>query len=162
MTLHPTFNPETDLKLERVVDVPVALVWRCWTEPALMLKWFTPAPFKTFSVDTNLVPGGYSNVVMESPDGDRFPNEGCYLVVEPERRLVFTDALRGDFRPAPKSDDIQMTAHIIMEPVGERQTRYTAYALHNSAEHRTQHEAMGFHDGWGAALDQLVALCKTL
>lgn len=34
--------------------------------------------------------------------------------------------------------------------------------MHKSEEERKAHEAMGFHDGWGAALDQLVALAKTM
>ena len=41
-------------------------------------------------------------------------------------------------------------------------TRYTARALHWNAEDKGQHEAMGFHDGWGVATDQLLALAQTL
>ena len=86
--------------------------------------------------------------------------------MKPEERLIFTSALRADFRPAPPSDNgvigMHFTAVIVMEALGANQTRYTAYALHGSPEHRAEHEAMGFEDGWGAALDQLVAICKTL
>jgi len=32
------FNAELDLVLERTIDVPAALVWRAWTEPALLVK----------------------------------------------------------------------------------------------------------------------------
>ncbi|MGH8588953.1 MAG: SRPBCC domain-containing protein, partial [Gammaproteobacteria bacterium] len=35
---------------------------------------------------------------------------------------------------------------------------YTALVLHGDEEARKEHEAMGFHEGWGKALDQLVAL----
>jgi uncharacterized protein YndB with AHSA1/START domain len=41
-------------------------------------------------------------------------------------------------------------------------TRYTARARHWTAEAKTEHEAMGFHEGWGKAADQLEALAKTL
>ncbi len=42
----------------------------------------------------------------------------------------------------------------------ESGTRYVATALHRDPEGREKHERMGFHNGWGAALDQLVAHAK--
>jgi uncharacterized protein YndB with AHSA1/START domain len=44
-TLQP--DPRLDLLLERVVDVPPELVWRAWTVPEHVKKWFTPAPWVT-------------------------------------------------------------------------------------------------------------------
>jgi uncharacterized protein YndB with AHSA1/START domain len=44
----------------------------------------------------------------------------------------------------------------------ERGTKYTAVAIHKDEEGRKKHEEMGFHDGWGTVLDQLVALAKTM
>lgn len=48
-----------------------------------------------------------------------------------------------------------------MEPEGGG-TRYTAIARHGTPEARKRHEEMGFHEGSGAALDQLVELAKEL
>jgi uncharacterized protein YndB with AHSA1/START domain len=39
-------------------------------------------------------------------------------------------------------------------------TKYTALVIHADEDGRTKHAAMGFHEGWGAALDQLVAMVK--
>ena len=50
----------------------------------------------------------------------------------------------------------RMTAVLTFEPEGEG-TRYTARVRHWSESDREAHEEMGFHDGWGAATDQLVA-----
>lgn len=50
---------------------------------------------------------------------------------------------------------------ILLEPAG-RGTRYTAIAMHVDPEGKTKHEEMGFLDGWGAALDQLVEHAKSL
>jgi uncharacterized protein YndB with AHSA1/START domain len=63
------------------------------------------------------------------------------------------------FRPAVS--DLPFTAIITVEPAGSG-TRYRAVAVHGSAETRTAHEAMGFHEGWGTALDQLVEAAKSL
>ncbi|MGB7815826.1 MAG: SRPBCC domain-containing protein [Methylotenera sp.] len=50
-------------------------------------------------------------------------------------------------------------ATILLE-LHEKDTKYTAYVQHNNVAHRIQHEKMGFEAGWGACLDQLVAILK--
>ncbi len=154
-------DPKTDLVLERVVDVAPELVWKAWTMPEYLKQWFTPAPWKTVGCEIDLKPGGKFHTVMESPEGQQFPNTGCYLEVVPNRRLTWTGALLPGFRPANHGPDVPFvfTAIIEIEPHGAG-TKYTATALHSTEEGRSKHEAMGFHHGWGAALDQLVALAK--
>ncbi len=164
MTTYP-HNPELDLVLDREIDVPVERVWAAWTQPELMLQWFTPKPWKTVEVDNDLRPGGRANVVMESPEGQRFPNNGSYLEVIPNKRLTFTSVLLEDFRPAPKPEngaaDLPFTVSIILEDLGNGRTRYIAHARHATKEGNKAHADMGFIAGWGAALDQLVALMKS-
>jgi uncharacterized protein YndB with AHSA1/START domain len=58
-------NPELDLSLERVVDVPTELVWKAWTTPEYLKKWFTPAPWKTVHAEVDLKPGGKFHTLME-------------------------------------------------------------------------------------------------
>ena len=55
-----------------------------------------------------------------------------------------------------------MTGILTFEDLGGGRTRYTARVRHWSAQDKEAHEAMGFHQGWGTATDQLVALAKTL
>lgn len=155
-------DPALDLVLERWVDVPPDLVWAAWTEPRHLKRWFTPAPYTTPECDVDLRPGGRFRVVMRSPEGDEMENEGCYLEVTPRRRLIWTGALRPGYRPAPEpgaATDVPFTAVVLMEPQASG-TRYTAIAMHRDAVDRGKHEAMGFADGWGKALDQLVTLMR--
>jgi len=92
---------------------------------------------------------------MRSPEGEVMPADpGCYLEVVENRKLVFTDALGPGFRPKGVAF---MTAVILLEPKGSG-TRYTAIAMHADPDGKTKHEEMGFHNGWNAALDQLVEL----
>jgi uncharacterized protein YndB with AHSA1/START domain len=93
---------------------------------------------------------------MLSPEGEEFPNDGCYLEVVPGERLVWTDALGAGYRPKAESF---MTAIVTMEPRGSG-TLYTAIAIHKDEAGRKQHEEMGFHEGWGQVLDQLVEHMK--
>ena len=158
MTTSP--DPSRDLVLERVVDVPPSLVWAAWTQPDHLKRWFAPAPFSTPECEIDLRPGGMFRTVMRSPEGEEFDNVGCYLEVVENERLVFTSVLGPGFRPTVDGD-LPFTAVISMEAAGEG-TRYTALAMHGDAETAKRHDEMGFQEGWGAALDQLVALAKTL
>lgn len=145
-----------DLVLTRIVEVPRALVWRAWTEPDLLKRWFTPAPWTTVECEIDLRPGGIFRTVMRSPEGVDHPSVGCYLEVVAQERLTWTDALSPGFRPAAKPF---LTAVLTLQDV-DGGTRYTARALHKDDADRRAHEEMGFHAGWSAALDQLVALMK--
>jgi uncharacterized protein YndB with AHSA1/START domain len=153
-----TPDPKLDLVLERDIPVPVAKVWAAWTKPELLKKWFTPRPWETTEVELDLRPGGIFRTVMRSPDGQEHVNLGCCLEVVPESRLVWSDALRAGFRPAPEPF---MTAIITFEARGAG-THYMAMARHADESVRKKHEEMGFHEGWGATLEQLVELAKTL
>lgn len=163
-------DPKLDLLLERVVDVSPERVWVAWTTPELLMKWFTPAPWKTVECEMDLRPGGRFHTVMESPEGQRFPNAGCYLEIVPNRKLVWSTGLLPGYRPmspsADKSggkacDEFAMTAVISIEPHGTG-TRYSALAIHADPGSRDRHEAMGFHSGWGTCLDQLVTLMSSV
>lgn len=159
-------DPNLDLVLERVVDVPPELVWAAWTTPEHIKKWFTPAPWTTVGCEIDLRPGGVFSTVMRSPEGEEFPNAGCYLEIVPNRKLVWTNALAPGYRPSPSAgalpcDTFSFSAVIMLEPHGSG-TKYTALVIHADPESRKKHEEMGFHSGWGTALDQLVALVKTM
>lgn len=148
-----------DLVLTRELNAPAAHLFRCWTEPELLVKWFVPPPWSVASAEVDLCPGGRSVIVMRSPEGQDMPNEGVYLEVIPNRRLVFTDAYRAGWVP---SDKPFMTAIIDFDPLDDQRTRYTAIARHWNAQDRKTHEDMGFHTGWGICADQLEALARTL
>src|SRR5262245_5938425 len=65
---------------------------------------------------------------IAGPDGQEFPNLGCFLEAVPMKRLVWTSMLFPGYRPAV-FDDIPITAIITMESVGTG-TRYVFTALH--------------------------------
>ncbi len=149
-------DPNLDLVLDRTVDVPREMVWAAWTQPEHIVHWFTPAPWKTIACEIDLRAGGKFNTTMQSPEGENYPNFGCFLEVVPNERLVFTDALIEGYRPTEKPF---MTAILTLESAGAG-TRYVATVLHRDEATRKQHEEMGFFGGWGTALDQLVAYVK--
>jgi len=149
---------DRELVLTRLIDAPREKLWRCWTEPKLMVQWFTPAPWKTIHAETDVRPGGSSYIVMQGPDGTEMPNRGVYLEVIRNEKLVFTDAYTKAWEPSAKPF---FTGVLTFEDQGGK-TLYTARALHWSQEDCDTHDKMGFHQGWGIATDQMAALARTL
>lgn len=158
----PPVEPIADreLLLTRRIDAPPQQVYRAWTEPDLLKRWFAPLPWTTPTAELDVRPGGSSLVVMRGPDGIDFPNRGVYLEVVANRRLVFTDAYVAAWEPSAKPF---MTVVLTFgEEDAGRATRYTARVGHWSVADREAHEKMGFHEGWGRCTDQLAALVATL
>jgi uncharacterized protein YndB with AHSA1/START domain len=144
--------------LERVVDVPPALVWEAWTKPEHLRHWFTPKPWTVAHCEVDLRPGGTFRTVMRGPNGEEHDVAGCYLEIVPQQRLIWTDALLPGYRP---SANPFFTAIVELEPAGKG-TRYRATAIHRDEDGRKKHEEMGFHQGWGTVLDQLVEYAKAM
>ena len=136
-------DPALDLLLERAVAVTARFLWRGWTDPEVLKQWFTPPPWRSVECEIDLRPGGRFRTVMRAPEGQEFENVGCYLEIIPNEKLVWTGALGPGFRPRPATSAAG--------------TPYSALVIHGDEESCRQHEKMGFRQGWGLALDQLLA-----
>ena len=157
---HDALNPQFDLLLERVVDVPRERVWRAWTTPELLKKWFTPRPWETIDCELERRPGGIFRTTMRSPEGEECPVLGCFLEVVENERLVWTEALGPGFRPLQKSGEVPTITAVLTFTDEGHATKYSARVLHASQAERDKHEALGFFDGWNAALDQMVEMIQ--
>lgn len=146
---------ERELVLVRETDVPAAKLYAGWTQPDLVVQWFTPKPWSTVACEMDLRPGGFCKTTMRSPEGVDFPNLGVFLELVPNQKVVFTDAYLENWEPNPNSF---FTGIITFETLPSGKTRYTARARHWTKEACEKHAAMGFLEGWGAAFDQLVEL----
>ncbi|EQC44981.1 hypothetical protein M899_0507 [Bacteriovorax sp. BSW11_IV] len=150
-------NDKLDLVLERVVDVSPELIFKAWTDAKGIKNWFCPSPWSVCECRIDLRPGGEFFTKMKSPDGEEFPNSGCYLEIVPNRKIVWTDCLDSDFRPRENGF---FTAKLELTPEGSG-TRYRATALHKDEQTRQKHAEMGFETGWGIVLDQMLAYIKS-
>lgn len=156
-------NPELDLEIQRDVPVSADALWRGWTDPALLMQWFCPRPWKVVECEIDLRPGGIFRTMMQSPEGQNLPEGiGTYLAIEPGRRLVWTNVMGPGFELKPEPAEPHLGFFFVvdlrLEPLPDGGTRYRAVCRHQTAAAREAHEKMGFHQGWGVALDQLVAL----
>lgn len=149
-----------ELSISRYIDAPPAIVYRVWTERTA--EWFAPKPFMTRVIAQELRPGGRSAIEMEGPDGSRHPEEGVFLEVVPNERIVTTNLFAAGWEPRTTKTsecDFAMVAITTFEPEGHG-TRYTARARHFDAGAVQQHKEMGFEQGWGMVADQLAELAE--
>ncbi len=158
-----TPDPRLDLQFHRDVPISPADLWEGWTNPEVLMKWFCPRPWKVVDCEIDLRPGGIFRTVMQSPEGINMPdNLGTFLAVEPLKRLVWTNALGPDFRPKPKPEDEHLGFFFVVDlrfsPLPNGGAHYAAIVMHQDAAGRQSHADMGFEQGWGMALDQLVEL----
>lgn len=153
-----TADPARDLSVARLIKAPRTAIWNAWTDPASFEQWWVPAPDVCRVREMDLRPGGSFRTEISHGNGEFGPHvTGCFLAVDELERVVFTDALVADWRPAERSF---VTAVIAMKdhPDG---TEYTATAMHRSPADRDKHEQLGFRDGWSTVTRQLAELVES-
>ena len=152
-----TLDPERDLEISRTIKAPRSAVWDAWTQPEQFAKWWIPAPALCRVAEMDLRPGGALTTLI-SEDGAEFgPHlRACYLEIEAGRRIVFTNALVGGWRPAEQPF---ITAVITLDD-HDLGTAYRAVVMHKDPETRNTHQELGFYDGWGTVAGQLAALVE--
>ncbi|EHB53604.1 Activator of Hsp90 ATPase 1 family protein [Mycolicibacterium rhodesiae JS60] len=147
-------NPELDLTLQRVIRAPRAAVWQAWTDPSRFEQWWLPAPLLCKVDVLDARPGG-GLVTRMSDDGRDFVAhmDASFLLVEELQRIVFTNAIDSQWRPADPAP-VAMTAEILLSdhPDG---TDYRVIVRHGDPAARERHAELGFADGWGTVTDQL-------
>jgi uncharacterized protein YndB with AHSA1/START domain len=152
-------NPDLDLSLQRVIHAPPATVWRAWTDPSRLERWWVPAPIVARVDRLEVRPGG-AFVTSMSDDGDVFVAhlDASFLVVEEHERLVFTNAIDSRWRPSNPAP-VAMTAEIMFGEHLEG-TDYRVVVRHGDPAARARHEQLGFADGWGSVTAQLATLVE--
>ncbi len=138
-------DPKLDLVFERTTLIPVEKLWKGWTDPETLMKWFCPKPWRVTDCRIDLRAGGEFLNVMESPNGEKAVNPGCYLEVIEHQKLVWTGMMTKGFRPLPSSDPLgfQFVATLLFNQT-DQGTLYQAIVAHTDEEGRKKHEAMGF------------------
>ena len=148
---------ERELSVTRYIDAPPDKVWDVMANR--QEEWFCPKPWRATVDVQDRRPGGRCEMTFYGPDGEEMPQNGIYLAFDEGRRFVTTDAMvygdDGDFEPAGPF----MIGIWEIAPEGSG-TRFTGRARHWTDEALEQHTQMGFESGWGAAVDQLQALCE--
>ncbi|TGL15274.1 SRPBCC domain-containing protein [Leptospira meyeri] len=82
---------EKTVRIERLFDAPLKLVWEVWTNPLHIQKWWGPKSFTNPSVEFDFKVGGSYRIVMRSPEGVDYPIFGKFLEITPFKSFVISD-----------------------------------------------------------------------
>jgi uncharacterized protein YndB with AHSA1/START domain len=90
-----TLPLDTQIRVEREFNAPPHLVWRAFTEPELIARWWHANRGEIQSVDVDLRVGGTWRWVMLTPDGYEVAFHGEYREIVPNTKLVYTEIFEG-------------------------------------------------------------------
>lgn len=80
---------EREIVSTRIVNASRELVWRAWTDPALLAQWWGPKGFTNTFDEFDLKPGGHWHFVMHGPDGTDYKNHSVFVEIVKPERIVF-------------------------------------------------------------------------
>jgi len=137
---------ELELVITRILDAPRELVFKAWTEPDRVIRWWGPRGFTTAHYELDFRPDGAYRVCMRSPEGTEHWQRGvCREVVEPER-LVFTFAWE-DSEGTPGHETV---VTVTLAEFGAKTKLTLHQAVFETVTARDLHQG-----GWASALEWL-------
>jgi len=155
---------EKEVVIQRHFNAPRSLVYRAWTDPAMLMQWWGPHSFTLPVCEVDLRVDGLYRYVMRSPEGQDFPMVGRYVEIVPDEKLVTTDALddhpqewfdmlKGFMGVTQFSDplDILVTTTFTEHRGG---TLVTIRSTFSSNAVRDGFIKMGMGEGWAESLDK--------
>ena len=92
-----------ELVITRVFDAPREAVWKAWTDPKRLMRWWGPEGFTSPACKIDLRVGGKYLFCMRSPEGQDYWSTGVYRDIVPWERIVLTDSFadeKGNVVPA--------------------------------------------------------------
>ena len=149
-----TLPQDDQILITREFDAPRHLVYRAWTEPDLVRRWWHANRGEMTVCDIDLRVGGAWRYVMVTPDGTEVAFHGEYREIVPGERIVQTE-IYDPFPDAAAVDTLEF------EDLGGR-TRVTMLVQHQLKEHRDAHVESGMEDGLQDALDLLEGVAQSL
>jgi uncharacterized protein YndB with AHSA1/START domain len=146
-TAKVTLPQDDQILITREFDAPKHLVYRAWTDPELVRRWWHANRGEMTVAEIDLRVGGTWRFVMVTPDGFEVAFHGEYREIVPNERLVSTEVFEG--MPDAEAVDTLTLAET------DGRTTLTILVQHSSKEHRDAHIESGMEDGLQDALDLL-------
>ncbi|MGE3850905.1 MAG: SRPBCC domain-containing protein [Planctomycetota bacterium] len=174
MTTPQTPGNATDFQISRVFDAPRELVYRTWTDPVHLARWWGPR-IMTAWCNADVRPGGRYRLVMVDPAGGEYPMTGVYQEVVTNERLVFTmdlsehsaewhDLVNPDRDRSAGIPSLDLVCTVTFSDAGEAdgKTLCDIRVSMHSAAMRDRMVKMGMQQGWSESLDKLGELADTI
>lgn len=149
-----TKSTEQELVITRIFDAPRELVFRAWTDPQHVARWWGPGGFTMPVCELDARPGGVMRFHMRAPDGVIYPTTGTFHEVAAPERIVFTSYAYPDEAGNPRLEVL----HTVTFAEHERgKTKLTLCAVVIKAAAEVTGALAGMEQGWNEGLDRLDA-----
>jgi uncharacterized protein YndB with AHSA1/START domain len=140
-----------EMRMSRVVMAPRELVWKAWTDPVHLAKWWGPRGFSSSHCEVDLRVGGKLRIDMQRPDGSVHPMLGQFLEIVAPERLVFT-VIPLDDHSKPVFEGTNTIQFHQQGPITRIDVRATVEKIHNPIAMRF---LAGREQGWSESLYRL-------
>jgi uncharacterized protein YndB with AHSA1/START domain len=139
------------------------MVWRAWTEPEHLMRWWGPRTFTSPAAKIDLRVGGNFLFAMRSPEwleGRTIWSTGVYREIVPYERIVYTDSFADENGNVVSASHygmdgdipLEMLVTVTFEAIGAKTRLTLRHAGHPASE------AAGADTGWNESLDKLAEL----
>jgi uncharacterized protein YndB with AHSA1/START domain len=137
---------ERTLKTVRIVHATKEQVFKAWTTPSHLSKWWGPKGFTSTIQTHELKPGGRWSFVMHSPDGQAYPNECIYVKIDSPGGLIWNHVSGHFFQVVATFEEVavektRVTFQMIFE-TPEECARVTEFAKDKNEENMDKLEAV--------------------
>jgi uncharacterized protein YndB with AHSA1/START domain/predicted SnoaL-like aldol condensation-catalyzing enzyme len=150
-----TMPSDQEVMMTRVFDVPVKLVWRTYTEPEFIPRWWGPRYLTTTVDKMDLKPGGIWRYVSRAPDGTEYGFHGVFREIVPLERIVWTFEFEG--MPGHVSVDT-----VTFEEHPDGKTKVTVVSLFENKADRDGMVASGMEGGMTEGTERLDELLRDI
>ena len=149
-----TLPSSTEILITRVFDAPKHLVYRAWTTPELIKRWWSAKRGVVTVADVDLRVGGTWRFVMIADGGFEVAFHGEYREIVPNERIVSTEVYEG----MPEGEALNVMTF------AEENGRTTLVILvqHSVQAHRDAHINSGMEAGMQDAMDLLEEVARSL
>ena len=156
--MNTSTKTQTELVITRIFDAPRTLIWKAWTNPEYIMRWWGPKHFTSPACKVDLRVGGKYLFCMKSKEGREFWSTGTYKEIIPLEKMVFTDSFadsKGNIVPATyygmeKDFPMEMEVKITFEDIDGR----TKMTMHHAGFPAGQMSEMA-EIGWKQSFDKL-------
>jgi uncharacterized protein YndB with AHSA1/START domain len=149
-----TLPTDDQILITREFDAPKHLVYRAWTEPELVGRWWSGNRGETTVAEIDLRVGGSWRCVMVTDDGFEAAFHGEYREVVPNERIVSTEV----YESMPEGEAL----NTVTFAEADGRTTLTMLVQHASKEARDAHIGSGMEAGMREAMDLLERVANAL
>ena len=154
-TAEVTLPSDTEILITREFNAPPDLVYKAWTTPDLIERWWAGKRGGVDSIEVDLRVGGKWRYVMTATGDFEVAFHGEYREIVPNERLVYTEVYEG-MPEAAAIDTVTFTA------TDDGRTRMETLVTHERKEHRDAHIESGMEGGMQESMDALEEVAVSL